>query len=253
MSRPKVGVQLPCYFREVRPEGARESFLFLKRVGEGRGFQVEIPANQTCCGQPFINTGQPTTLPIQLDRLFSKYQFVVSLGSSCSSTIRNSNLPISEKNYEFVEFLVKVVGVRGLFSSPPAPVALHLSCHSIRHLQIGPTSEVPERRANLVEELLGFTPLLPKRDECCGFGGVYSVVEGELSYQIGLRKLQDLLRGGPKFVIGVDLSCLLHLEGIYRREREKGEFPGAEVEFLYIGEFLARFAGEKVEKEGRDG
>ncbi|MEO1942417.1 MAG: (Fe-S)-binding protein [Campylobacterales bacterium] len=249
MNPKRVGIQLPCYFRELRPEGAQESFLFLKKVAEGRGFQIEIPKNQTCCGQPFINIGQPTTLPTQLDQLFSKYQFVVSFGSSCSSTIRNSNLPISQKNYEFVEFLVKIVGIKGLFSSPPAPVALHLSCHSIRHLQIGPASEIGERRANLVEELLGFTPLLPERDECCGFGGVYSVVEGELSYQIGRRKLEDLLQENPKFVIGVDLSCLLHLEGIYRRERERGQFPGEKVQFLYIGEFLAKFTGE----EGRDG
>jgi L-lactate dehydrogenase complex protein LldE len=223
----------------LRPELGEIAVRVLKKVG----VEVEIPPNQTCCGQPFINSGLPTTLPEQFNSIFKNYRYVVSLSSSCISTIKKVGVEVAPRCYELVQFLREVVGVKGIASPegtpvPPEevglpPIALHNSCHSLRYLHEGSYSEKPGPYYNWVEEVTGLRFMTAERDECCGFGGVYSVKEGFLSYVMGKRKLEELLRTGAKIVTGVDLSCLLHLEGIARKEE-------IEVEFWHIVELLDR-------------
>jgi L-lactate dehydrogenase complex protein LldE len=233
-----VGLHLPCYLREIKPEIGKKGAILLRELGKIYNFRVEVPPEQTCCGQPFINSGYISTLPRHTDKIFSPYTYLVSLGSSCVSTLRREPIEIAPRSYEFAQFLVEKVGVDGLLKGFRSKVALHNSCHSLRHLREGTPSELNLPYSNLVEKLLGIEVELPKRDECCGFGGVFSLKEGELSYFMGVEKLRDLLRNRPEVVVGVDLSCLLHLEGIYLKEREKGNFAGSPVKFLHLVELL---------------
>jgi L-lactate dehydrogenase complex protein LldE len=238
LKKIKVGVHLPCYLREIKPQIGKMGVAVLRKLGEKYNFSVEVPREQTCCGQPFINSGLPTDLPQQTSKIFQKFDYLVSFGSSCVSTLRREPIEVAVKSYELSQFLVEKMGITGILSDFEAKIALHNSCHSLRHLRVGTPSELNLPFFNLVEKLLGIPVELPERDECCGFGGVYSLKEGELSYAMGLRKLEDLLRNSPEIVTGVDLSCLLHLEGIYLKEREKGNFPGKQVHFLHLAQLL---------------
>jgi L-lactate dehydrogenase complex protein LldE len=98
----------------------------------------------------------------------------------------------------------------------------------MRHLEIATPSEVNRPYTNKIKTLIDAEIIEATKDECCGFGGVFSVKEGELSYIIGLDKLNDLLSNWKyettPTITGVDMSCLMHLKGIAKKENIKAEF-----------------------------
>jgi L-lactate dehydrogenase complex protein LldE len=225
----KTALHVPCYINELFPEVAKASVLLLRNLG----YNVTIPKNQTCCGQPFINSGFETTLPNLYDEIFGEFDYIVSPSSSCVSTIKSQKIKISHKTYELTEFLYSQ-GHKNLAKNHK-PVILHNSCHSMRHLDIATPSELNIPHKNKVKEVLGCEVIEATRDECCGFGGVYSVKEGEMSYIIGKEKLNDLLSnwryGFTPVITGVDMSCLMHLKGIAEKE-------GINAEFKHVSEIL---------------
>src|SRR5262249_36576356 len=144
---------------------------------------------------------------------------------------------------ELGEFIAGVLNRSDVGARFPHRVALLESCHGLRELGLGWPSERTSRapRAGITESLLravGGLELRPpdRRDECCGFGGAFSVEYPELSGRIGRAKLEALERSGAEFVTGTDVSCLLHLDGLRRRE---GRGPRA----LHLAEILASEGG----------
>ena len=217
-----VALFVPCYINELYPEVARDTLLILRNFK----INVKVPRNQTCCGQPFINSGVDTTLPDRFDEIFEGFDYVVAPSSSCTSTLREKG----KKVYELVEFLRDVMDLKDLAKNYP-PIILHNSCHSIRSLELATPSEINRPYFNKVKELLGCEIYEAKSDECCGFGGVFSLKEGELSYIMGKEKLEDLLDNPSKIVTGVDMSCLMHLEAIAKKE-------GIEAQFKHISKII---------------
>ncbi|WP_457563023.1 (Fe-S)-binding protein [Caminibacter pacificus] len=223
----KIALHVPCYINELNPEIVRKTLLILRHFG----LNVSVPKNQTCCGQPFINSGQPTTLPEQFNEIFKDYDYIVSPSSSCTSTIRSQELEVSKKMYELCEFLHDILQVREIAKNYPKKIALHNSCHSLRHLLEGAPSELNIPYFNKVKKVLGGEIVEAKRDECCGFGGVFSVKEGFISYVMGRSKLDDLISSGGKVITGVDFSCLMHLKGIAEKD-------GDDIEIKHISEII---------------
>ena len=227
-----LGLFIPCYVRELYFDVAKSSYLVLNRLG----YNVEIPKNQTCCGQPFVNSGEETNLPKRMAEVFSKYDEVVGIGSSCVSFTKSQN---HLKNiYELTEFLYKNNHF-DLAKNYNKKVAFHHSCHSIRHLNLKTPSELNIPFEDKVSKVLGIELNLASRDECCGFGGVYSVKEGYLSYAMGREKLDDLLSSNPDVISGVDMSCLMHLKGIAEKDGDK-------VEFKHISEIILECLDETL-------
>ena len=223
----KIALHIPCYINELNPEIAKKSLLILRHFK----LNVKVPREQTCCGQPFINSGHPTTLPKRFNEIFKEFDYVVSPSSSCVSTIRSQNLEVSKKTFELCEFLYDVLKVKNIAKNYPKKIALHNSCHFLRHLFEGAPSELNIPYFNKVKEVLGCEVVEASRDECCGFGGVFSLKEGFISYVMGRNKLDDLLSKNPDVITGVDFSCLMHLEGIAKRD-------GDNVEIKHISEIL---------------
>ena len=222
----KTALFVPCYINELFPDVARDSAILLRNLG----VNLEIPRNQTCCGQPFLNSGYETTLPKNFDEIFDKFDYIVSPSSSCVATIRESEINSSKKTFELIEFLHDILQIRALAKNHP-PVILHNSCHSLRALLEGSPSELNIPYFNKVKNVLGCRVLEAKRDECCGFGGVFSVKEGFLSYVMGKSKLYDLLNKdnlkeikNTPIITGVDMSCLMHLNSIAKKENINAEF-----------------------------
>ncbi len=222
----KTALFVPCYINELFPDVARDSAILLRNLG----VNLEIPRNQTCCGQPFLNSGYETTLPKNFDEIFDKFNYIVSPSSSCVATIRESEINSSKKTFELGEFLHDILQIRALAKNHP-PVILHNSCHSLRMLLEGSPSELNIPYFNKIKNILGCKILEAKRDECCGFGGVFSVKEGFLSYVIGKSKLDDLLNEdnlkeikNTPIITGVDMSCLMHLNSIAKKENINAEF-----------------------------
>ena len=222
----KTALFVPCYINELYPDIARDTAILLRKLG----VNLEIPLNQTCCGQPFLNSGYESSLPQNFDEIFEKYDYIISPSSSCVATIRESEINSSNKTFELIEFLHDILQLKNLIKEHP-PLILHNSCHSLRSLLEASPSELNIPYFNKIKNVLGCKILEAKRDECCGFGGVFSVKEGFMSYVIGKSKLEDLLNEdnlkeikNTPIITGVDMSCLMHLESIAKKENINAEF-----------------------------
>ncbi len=221
-----IALHVPCYINELNPEIARKTLLILRHFG----LNVSVPKEQTCCGQPFINSGYKTSLPNRFEEIFKDFDYIVSPSSSCVSTVRAQNLSVSNKTFELCEFLHDIVQIKAIAKNYPKTIVLHNSCHSLRHLLEGMPSELNIPYFNKVKAVLGSNIKEADRDECCGFGGIFSLKEGFISYVMGRNKLDDLKNKGD-VITGVDYSCLFHLKSIAEKD-------GDNIEIKHISEIL---------------
>ncbi len=243
-----VALFIPCYVDQLAPEVG----LATARVLERLGCRVSFDPRQTCCGQPFVTTGARGDA-VRLARahveIFAGAGAVVCPSASCVATVRRRYAELigaeraadlAGRTFELGEFIVSRLGTSEVGARFPHRVALLESCHGLRELGLGWPSERLDRdpsQPGITERLLrGVSGLelrpVGRRDECCGFGGAFSVGFPELSARIGRDKLRALDESGAEFVTGTDVSCLLHLEALRARE---GFGPRA----IHLAEILA--------------
>jgi L-lactate dehydrogenase complex protein LldE len=230
----EVSLFIPCYIDQLYPQVGQATVEVLRRVG----VRVRFDDRQTCCGQPMANTGC-TQDAAQLARrhldIFRGSTSVCPSGS-CTSMVRNhyAHLPLrmsdddrrtAARTFELSEFLVDVLGVDDLGARFPHVVAMHQSCHGLRELGLGRMSERmdaprPSPAERLLTKVRGLTLTKPSRpDECCGFGGTFSVAEPALSTRMGEDRVKDLAATGAEYMVAGDMSCLMHLDGVSKRQR----------------------------------
>jgi L-lactate dehydrogenase complex protein LldE len=244
-----VSLFVPCYVDQLAPDVAWATLRVLERAG----CRVHYDPDQGCCGQPFLNRGAKDEAR-RLARLhvarFGAAEAVVSPSASCVATVRRRFGELgaceteaaqaqTERTYELGEFLVRVLGKTALGARFPYRVALLPSCHGLRELGLGTPSErvggayAPspgETLLGAVEDLVLVSP--DRADECCGFGGAFSVTHPTLSGRMGRARLRACAEAGAEYVTSTDVSCLLHLEGLRRRD---GFGPRA----IHLAEILA--------------
>jgi L-lactate dehydrogenase complex protein LldE len=208
-------------------------------VLERLGVQVEFPEAQTCCGQPMANVGmheEARPLARQFLEIFAEYEYVVSPSGSCVAMVRHhyeqvlgpsSELhAVCHKTFELCEFVTDVLRLERLAGSFPHRVGLHQSCHGLRELRtasdselVGPQFNKPRR---LLESLEGIQiAQLQRPDECCGFGGLFAVSEEAVSCMMGLDRVADHEGAGTEVLTSTDMSCLMHLDGLVRRQQKR--------------------------------
>jgi L-lactate dehydrogenase complex protein LldE len=242
----RIALMVPCYIDQLKPEIG----LAALDVLESFGFEVAFPEAQTCCGQPFLTAGEVGAATSLFDHyldVFDGFDRIVALSGSCAATLRR-HLPnhlkgsraeaVAGRTLEFCEFLVE----RGLATKNlgrfPHHVGLHSSCHALRELRLGTPSETREpERADPARLLLsaidGLQVVdLARRDECCGFGGLFSIEEEAVSCRMGLDRLADHRVAGSRVITSTDVSCLFQLDGLARKS-------GFEVRTMHIAELLA--------------
>ncbi len=247
-----VGLFVPCYVDQFYPQVAQATLALLQKLGCTVGF----PLGQTCCGQPMANAGYAHLTggcDSNFVQNFADYEYIVSPSGSCTwhikQHLRGQN-PAQEalaagirgRVFELTEFLTDVLRVQALPGSGqvrggPVRVGLHQSCHGQRGLHLAPLSELMgTQTASKPAALLGLVAglelvTLDRADECCGFGGTFCVAEEAVSVKMGKDRVADHLRQRVDVITGVDVSCLMHLEGILRRQ-------GSHVAVKHISELL---------------
>ena len=242
----KVGLFIPCYVNAVFPEVGVASYKLLDHLG----VEVDYPMDQTCCGQPMANGGfEDKAVPLakKFDQLFEKYDYVVAPSASCVAFVKE-NYPrllkkedhlcqTSGKIYDICEFLHDVLKVDRLPGKFPHKVSVHNSCHGVRELHLSSASELNIPKYSKVKDLLslveGVEVLEPQMvDECCGFGGMFSVEESAISSCMGEDKVKNHIATGAEYITGADSSCLMHMEGVVDRQK----LP---IKFIHVVEILA--------------
>jgi L-lactate dehydrogenase complex protein LldE len=230
---PRVGLFIPCYIDQLYPQVGLAALRVLRQLD----LDVHFPGEQTCCGQPMANSGcaeQTRPLAEKFLKIFAEYDHVVAPSGSCVSMVRNHYAQWLEgrpgfdhlrtNTFELCEYLVDVAGVTKVEGDFPLKVGLHMSCHGLRELRLARSSEqmVPafDKVRQLLAQLKGIELIeLVRPDECCGFGGTFAVDEEAVSSLMGRDRIADHMRGGAEVITGFDVSCLMHLEGIIRREK----------------------------------
>lgn len=241
----KIGLFIPCYVDAVFPEVGMATYKLLRHLD----LDVAYPLDQTCCGQPMGNAGfesQAVPLAAKFEEKFKGFDYVVSPSVSCTAFVRinyprllkgKTTCETASKAMDVVEFLHDVVKLDRRLGTFPHKVSLHNSCHGVRELGLSSPSEQHVTKFNKIKDLLqlvdGIQVVEPERpDECCGFGGMFSVEETAVSAQMGLDKLERHIQTGAEYVTGPDCSCLMHMAGIAKKQ-------GLDVEFKHVVEILA--------------
>ncbi len=241
-----IGLFIPCYIDQLYPQVGLATVEVLERHGVG----VEFPVEQTCCGQPMANTGCTDLVPPFAHKfldIFRNYDYVVAPSGSCVAMVRHhydeylSGVPgferLKAKTFELCEFIHDVLQVTHIEGSFPYRVGVHQSCHGLRELRLGASSERVGPRFNkvrrLLESLEGIELVELKRpDECCGFGGTFAVAEEAISCMMGRDRIHDHQQCGAEVLTAADASCLMHLEGLIRRDRTP-------IRVMHVAEILA--------------
>ena len=228
----QIALFVTCIGDTLFPETAQATVRVLERLGH----EVVFPKEQTCCGQMHLNSGykdEAATLARRFVEIFAEYDVIVAPSSSCVGTVRDlypqlvPDAGLGERVFELSELLVNKLGVEDVGASFPHRVTYHPTCHSLRVTQVG---DAPLR---LLRNVRGLELVeLPAADECCGFGGTFSVKNADTSIAMLEDKCAAIVSTGASVCSAVDGSCLLHIGGGLERQ-------GAGVRTLHLAEILA--------------
>ena len=243
----KVGLFVPCYIDQFYPRVAMATVELLEKFG----CEVDFPEAQTCCGQPMANTGcvdDARPLAKAFVEIFADYEYVVCPSGSCTAMVTHhydeyfsANDPglknVKQRTFELTEFLTDILKVESLDVKFPYRVGLHNSCHGLRELRLGSSSETMIPKFNKAEQLLKLVDgleivELQRVDDCCGFGGTFAVAEEAVSCMMGNDRIHDHEQADAQVMTAGDMSCPMHLDGLIRRQKKP-------IQVMHIAEILA--------------
>jgi L-lactate dehydrogenase complex protein LldE len=235
----KITLFVPCFVDQLFPSVGISAV----RIFEKLGHTVDFKESIICCGQPAFNAGywdEARGIATRVLKALGGQDPVVVPSGSCGAMIRNfypelfRNAPeaeaavqLAQRTFEFSSFLVDQLGVRDLGSRFPAKVTFHDGCHGLRELR------VKRQPRQLLEHVRDLT-LVEMEDQtsCCGFGGMFAVKFPMISTAMGETKAASALETGAEYLVSNDSSCLMHLQGLLSRRKQK-------LKTIHLAEVLA--------------
>ena len=216
----------------------------MAQVLERLGYRLDFPEKQTCCGQPAFNSGyraEARDVARHFLDTFETCEAIVVPSGSCTAMITHHFAELFPKEpetlarvhalekrvWEFSTFLTEVGGVEDVGARLEGVVTFHDGCHALRELGI---RGAPRRLLSHVRglELREMSP----PEECCGFGGTFSVKFAELSGAMAGAKIDAIIRTGADTVVSLDPSCLMQIQGALSR-------AGSNIRTMHLAEVLA--------------
>jgi L-lactate dehydrogenase complex protein LldE len=241
----RIALFATCLADAMFPRAAQATVVLLERLGH----DVVFPSGQTCCGQMHVNTGyQREALPVvehHVDVFEAALrpraqggdgvEAVVAPSGSCVGSVRHQHAlvarrmaeqgradaglaaraeAVAAKTYELSELLVDVLGVTDVGARYPHRVTYHPTCHSLRMLR------VDDKPLRLLRAVHGLDLVeLPDAEQCCGFGGTFSVKNADTSTAMLADKIRAVQTTRSEVVTAGDSSCLMHIGGGLSRLR----------------------------------
>jgi L-lactate dehydrogenase complex protein LldE len=229
----RVSLFVTCIVDQVFPQVG----VAMTQVLERLGYEVDFPDAQTCCAQPAFNSGyreEAAKVARHFLETFRDSEYIVVPSGSCTSMISHHYADIFGKQpdlaarvWEFSRFLTEVAGVEDVGARFDGVVTYHDSCHALRELHI---KDGPRRLLSHVEGLT--LREMEAAEECCGFGGTFSVKFPEVSGGMGRTKIDSILKTEAGTVVSIDSSCLMQLQGVI----DRAKLP---IRTLHLAEVLA--------------
>lgn len=243
-----------CVIDQFQPKAGLHAIQLLER----EGLAVHFPEDQTCCGQPAYTSGFPDearAVAKQQIALFTEPWPIVVPSGSCAGMIRHhyptlfaddpemhtKALALSERIFEFTEFLVHILHYHPTDLGTPCTIAVHTSCSARREMN----THLNDRK--LLGEL-GNVHLVTHdhETECCGFGGTFAVRQPDISGAMVRDKLHSLKETGAEEVVSADCGCLLNILGHAEHEHAKSRGQQTGLVGEHIASFLWKRTGGKA-------
>ena len=216
-----IALCVTCVVDQVMPGVGVATVKLLRRAG----FSVDFPQTQTCCGQPFFNSGfkaEAARLAMRVIEIFEPYEVVVLPSGSCTTMIRVEYphllhdrpkwyyraVRLAEKTYELTEFLAKQLDWQPAANVAAPTVTYHDSCHMCRMLglQAEPRQLLTAVGCTITE--------MEASNRCCGFGGLFSMRMSELSNAMTSEKLAKGSVTDADVLVTADPGCLMQMRGL---------------------------------------
>lgn len=244
--RPGAGLTVALFATCVNdimfPDTPQAVVTILERLG----CKVVLPREQTCCGQMFTNTGyfeEAMGSVRAFEKAFNSYDYVVGPSGSCVGAVRHQHAMLAKdagdtalenrvneltpRVYDLSEFLVDVLKTTDVGASFPHKVTYHPTCHSLRVAHVG------DRPMQLLRAVRGIDIVdLPDAEQCCGFGGTFSLKNPDVSIAMATDKANHAASTGAEYLVAGDNACLLNIGGVLRR----GNSP---VQTIHLAQILA--------------
>lgn len=238
--RPRVGLFVTCLVDLIRPSVGFAAVKLLEQAG----CSVDVPAAQTCCGQPAYNSGDKAdaaTLARQTIAAFEGYDYVVAPSGSCAGMLKlhypalladdpewsGKAKAFAERVYELISFLVDVRGMEAVEAEYQGRATYHDSCSGLRELGI---KDQPRRLLSSVKGLE--LKEMADSEVCCGFGGTFAIKFPDISNAMVEKKTANVGAAEPDLLLAGDLGCLMNMAGKLKRE-------GRKIAVRHVAEVLA--------------
>jgi L-lactate dehydrogenase complex protein LldE len=221
----RIAVVATCLADSLYPDVVKATVGLLERLGH----TVVFPQAQVCCGQMHVNTGYlKEALPVVRHHVdtfdAAEFDVAVAPSGSCVGSIRHQQAMVARRGgdealaaraealagrtYELSELLVDVLGVTDVGAYFPHRVTYHPTCHSLRMLRVG------DKPLQLLRAVRGMDLVeLPDADQCCGFGGTFSLKNPDVSTAMLADKMGHVLATRAEICSAGDASCLMHIGG----------------------------------------
>lgn len=222
---PQVALFVTCLVDLYRPNIGFAAIKLLEQAG----CQVVVPKQQSCCGQPALNSGDNKNardIAKQVIAAFSGFDYVVGPSGSCMATIKKhypglfQDEPewlvkvqdLASRSHELLSFLNEVMKLDSLKASYAGRATYHDSCSGLRELGI------KQQPRQLLDKVSGLTlDEMNNTEVCCGFGGTFCVKFPEISVHLTDEKINNIEQTGADVLLGGDLGCLLNISGRLKR------------------------------------
>jgi L-lactate dehydrogenase complex protein LldE len=236
----RVSLFVTCIGDQLFPNAGLAVADVLERVG----YRVDFPEAQTCCGQPAFNSGywdEARKVADHFLEVFAGSDYIVIPSGSCCSMVGHHFADLYKEDpaklalahelesrvWEFSKFLTEVARVEDVGARFPHRVTYHDSCHALREMGV---KAGPRKLLSNVRDL-EFAEM-DICEECCGFGGTFSVKFDQVSGGMARTKIESIKRSGADYVVSIDSSCLMQIQGALLR-------AGSHVRTIHLAEVLA--------------
>jgi L-lactate dehydrogenase complex protein LldE len=222
----KVQLFIPCFVDQLYPQTAFN----MVKVLEKACCEVVYNTNQTCCGQPAFNAGFWDDARVVCRKFLKDFEgadYIVAPSASCVGFVRNYYTKLFENSaqhnqvkdlsnriYEFSEFLTDVLHIENYGAELNAKATYHDSCAALRECKI---KEAPRKLLSFVKGLQLVE--MNEVETCCGFGGSFAVKFDAISIGMADQKTINAAATGAELIISTDLSCLMHIDGYIKGKK----------------------------------
>lgn len=234
----KLSLMITCLGDVIRPQTGQAVVGLLRRLGHEVGF----PQAQTCCGQPFYNSGFSDLAQGQAKHTieaFAGERTVVVPSGSCAAMVKveyphlfeegtewhRRAVELAARTFELSDFLVNKLGITNVGAKFSGTVTYHYACH-LRGLGLQTEAE------RLIRGVEGVTYVpAAHEDQCCGFGGSFAVRYPQISGAMVADKARCVVATGADAVVSTDAGCLMNIGGKLHRD-------GQPIRVMHLAELL---------------